>query len=178
MQDRAILLDRIRKLLAAAQDNPEEAEARAALKEACFLMWENKIPYDEVQDKGARGKVIKDYQPDAEKSSCKTVMRAQGKYQAQSLAGEKKEPDGSACQSAEAKSESATREKPLRHYAYNTFLGVGGFTMLVIFLLVGADEIFPGTIDRLPFATVYFFVGSFVVVWICCALLLFLPGED
>ena len=178
MQDRAILLDRIKGLLAISRESPDEAEAKAALKEACFLMWENKISYDEVQDKGAHGKGKEDYQSDTEKSSCKTVTRSQGKYQAQSLAGEKKEPDGSACQSAEAKSESATREKPLRHYAYNTFLGVGGFTMLVIFLLVGADEIFPGTIDRLPFATVYFFVGSFVVVWICCALLLFLPGED
>lgn len=178
MREREVLIARIKELLAVSRKSPDEAESKAALKEACALMWENYIAYDEVKDKGAGKKVKEDYQPGAEQSSCKTVARFKEKYPAERRAGEKKVAGGSACQSAEAMSESASGEKSVRHYAYNTFLGVGGFTMLVIFLLVGADEIFPGTIDRLPFAFVYFIVGSFVVVWICCALLLFWPDKD
>ena len=48
MQDKARLIERIKKLLAVASDNPDEAEAAAALNKAYILMEANNLTIDEV----------------------------------------------------------------------------------------------------------------------------------
>lgn len=131
MQDYARLIDRIKKLLALASNNPNEAEAKSALNKAYTLMQENNISFDEVLGKGVRKKVTEDNRSNA---NDKTKPKAEGTYKTKPDEHENKKSNGSAYRANEAERQSQSREKTILDFLWNICIIWCGLIVLFFIL--------------------------------------------
>ena len=96
MQDRERLIDRIKKLLALASDNTNEAEAKAALDKAYLLMEVNNISLEEVVGRRIRKKdEVKDSWRTTENNGGKAETSSKRTHQAKTEANENENPGSS-----------------------------------------------------------------------------------